>query len=92
MAIGVAGSFVAFYIGKLLGWTSGHPDSLLPVGFIQSMIGAVILLLVYHLIRRRRTRKVGDWCVGQCSQLATEAWQDSRKSPDSETKARICNS
>jgi uncharacterized membrane protein YeaQ/YmgE (transglycosylase-associated protein family) len=50
----VAGSFVAFYIGKLLGWNSGHPDSLLPVGFIQSIIGAVILLLIYHAIRRRR--------------------------------------
>jgi uncharacterized membrane protein YeaQ/YmgE (transglycosylase-associated protein family) len=55
IAIGVAGSFVAFYIGKLLGWNPGrHPDSLLPVGFIQSIIGAVILLLVYHMIRRRR--------------------------------------
>jgi uncharacterized membrane protein YeaQ/YmgE (transglycosylase-associated protein family) len=54
MLIGVAGSFVAFYIGKVLGLTSGHPDSLLPVGFIGSVIGAVILLLVYHLIRRRK--------------------------------------
>jgi uncharacterized membrane protein YeaQ/YmgE (transglycosylase-associated protein family) len=54
MAIGVAGSFVAFYIGKLLGLTSGHPDSLLPVGFIGSIIGAVILLLVFHLFRGRR--------------------------------------
>jgi uncharacterized membrane protein YeaQ/YmgE (transglycosylase-associated protein family) len=55
IAIGVAGSFLAFYIGKLLGWYPGrHPDSLLPVGFIQSIIGAVILLLIYHAIRRRR--------------------------------------
>jgi uncharacterized membrane protein YeaQ/YmgE (transglycosylase-associated protein family) len=54
MAIGIAGSFVAFYIGKLFGWTSGHPDSLLPVGFIGSVVGAVILLLIYHMIRRRR--------------------------------------
>ena len=45
-AIGVAGSFVAFYLGTLLGWTSGNPDSLRPVGFIPSLIGAVILLLV----------------------------------------------
>ena len=49
-AIGVA---VAFYLGTLLGWTSGNPDSLRPVGFIPSLIGAVILLFVYHLIRRR---------------------------------------
>ena len=54
IAIGVAGSFLAFYIGKLFGWNSGHPDSLLPGGFWQSLSGAVILLLVYHAIRRRR--------------------------------------
>jgi uncharacterized membrane protein YeaQ/YmgE (transglycosylase-associated protein family) len=54
IALGVAGSFVAFYLGKLFGWNTGHPDSLLPVGFWQSLIGAVILLLVYHAIRRRR--------------------------------------
>ncbi|HEX7193480.1 MAG TPA: GlsB/YeaQ/YmgE family stress response membrane protein [Chthoniobacterales bacterium] len=53
MAIGVAGSFVAFYLGRLLGWTSGHPDSLRPVGFIPSLLGAIILLLIYHWIRRR---------------------------------------
>jgi uncharacterized membrane protein YeaQ/YmgE (transglycosylase-associated protein family) len=52
-AIGVAGSFAAFYLGTLLGWTSGNPDSLRPVGFFPSLIGAVILLLVYHWIRRR---------------------------------------
>ena len=54
MAIGVAGSFVAFYLGRILGWTSGHPDSLRPVGFIPSLIGAIVLLLIYHMIRRRR--------------------------------------
>jgi uncharacterized membrane protein YeaQ/YmgE (transglycosylase-associated protein family) len=54
MVIGIAGSFVAFYLGRLLGWTSGHPDSLRPVGFVPSLIGAIILLVVYHIIRRRR--------------------------------------
>lgn len=53
MAIGVAGSFVAFYLGRLLGWTHGHPGSLRPAGFIPSLIGAIILLLIYHMIRRR---------------------------------------
>jgi uncharacterized membrane protein YeaQ/YmgE (transglycosylase-associated protein family) len=56
MAIGVAGSFVAFYLGRLLGLTSGSPDSLRPVGFIPSLIGAILLLLIYHLIRRRSGR------------------------------------
>ncbi|MEA3146771.1 MAG: hypothetical protein QOI53_2300 [Verrucomicrobiota bacterium] len=54
MAIGVAGSFVAFYIGRAFGITEGHPDSLRPVGFIPSLIGAIVLLMIYHLIRRRR--------------------------------------
>jgi uncharacterized membrane protein YeaQ/YmgE (transglycosylase-associated protein family) len=53
MAIGVAGSFLAFYIGKVLGLTSGHPRGLQPVGFIESLIGAILLLVIYHLIRRR---------------------------------------
>jgi uncharacterized membrane protein YeaQ/YmgE (transglycosylase-associated protein family) len=53
MVIGIAGSFVAFYLGKLLGLTSGHPDSLRPVGFIPSLIGAIVLLAIYHIIRRR---------------------------------------
>jgi uncharacterized membrane protein YeaQ/YmgE (transglycosylase-associated protein family) len=61
IAIGVAGSFVAFYLGRLLGWTSGNPNSLdagtsgfgPPVRLIPSLIGAVILLLVYYWIRRR---------------------------------------
>ena len=54
MAIGIAGSFVAFYIGRFLGLTVGHPGSLRPVGFIPSLIGAIIVLLVYHAIRRPR--------------------------------------
>ena len=45
-AIGIAGSFVAFYLGRLLGFTIGSPDSLRPVGFIPSLIGAVLLLLI----------------------------------------------
>ncbi|HEY0791219.1 MAG TPA: GlsB/YeaQ/YmgE family stress response membrane protein [Chthoniobacterales bacterium] len=52
--IGVAGSFVAFYIGKALHLTYGHPGSLRPVGFLPSLIGAIILLAIYHAIRNRR--------------------------------------
>jgi uncharacterized membrane protein YeaQ/YmgE (transglycosylase-associated protein family) len=52
--IGVAGSFVAFYIGRLFGLTAGHPNSLRPVGFIPSLIGAIVLLVIYHMIRRNR--------------------------------------
>jgi uncharacterized membrane protein YeaQ/YmgE (transglycosylase-associated protein family) len=52
--IGIAGSFVAFYIGKALHLTYGHPGSLRPVGFFPSLIGAIILLAIYHAIRNRR--------------------------------------
>jgi uncharacterized membrane protein YeaQ/YmgE (transglycosylase-associated protein family) len=52
--IGIAGSFVAFYIGKALHLTYGHPGSLRPVGFFPSLIGAVLLLAIYHAIRNRR--------------------------------------
>jgi len=53
MLLGVAGSFVAGYIGRASGWyTEGEP-----VGFIASIIGAIILLLLYRLaFRGRRTR------------------------------------
>lgn len=52
--IGIAGSFLAFYIGRLLGLTSGHPDRLLPVGFVPSLIGAILFLFLFRLIRGRR--------------------------------------
>ncbi len=51
--IGIAGSFVAYFIGSALGWYQGDPNSLRPVGFLGSLIGAVILLAIYHFIRRR---------------------------------------
>lgn len=48
--IGIAGSFVAYYIGEAAGWYSKGE----PVGFIGSVIGAIVLLLVYRLLFRRR--------------------------------------
>lgn len=50
MLIGVAGSFVAGYIGRAAGWY-GEGE---PVGFIASIIGAIVLLLIYRLAFRRR--------------------------------------
>ena len=47
-AIGIAGSFIATYIGQELGWyAAGHN-----AGFIGSVIGAVALLGVYHIVRK----------------------------------------
>ncbi|HVO05339.1 MAG TPA: GlsB/YeaQ/YmgE family stress response membrane protein [Burkholderiaceae bacterium] len=46
--LGIAGSVVATYLGQVLGWYSpGHP-----AGLIASVIGAVVLLVGYHLVTR----------------------------------------
>ena len=47
--IGIAGSVLAYYLGTAIGW---YHDGETP-GFIASVIGAVILLVLYHLIFRR---------------------------------------
>ena len=47
--LGIAGSFVATYIGQQLGWyREGQP-----AGFIGAILGAILLLVVYRLIRKR---------------------------------------
>src|SRR6266545_1242389 len=51
--LGVAGAFVASYLGQALGWY--QPGQ--PAGFIGSVVGAMLLLLLYRLIfRRQRAR------------------------------------
>ena len=50
-AIGIAGSLIATYGGQALGlYRAGEP-----AGFIGSLLGAVILLVIYHVIRRNPT-------------------------------------
>lgn len=51
MLIGIAGAFIAGYLGRLIGWY--QPGQ--PAGFIASIIGAMILLLIYRLIAGKRT-------------------------------------
>lgn len=47
--IGIAGSLLATYGGQALGlYHAGEP-----AGFIGSLVGAVILLVIYHAMRRR---------------------------------------
>ncbi len=50
MLLGVAGAFVAGYLGRALGWYQEGQ----PVGFIASVIGAMLLLLIYRMIVGRR--------------------------------------
>lgn len=56
MLLGVAGAFIATFVGKALGWY--EPDE--AAGFIGSIVGAVVVLLIYRSIvgwtgRRRVT-------------------------------------
>ena len=53
--IGIGGSFVAFFIGTYVfehNFNSNNP--LQPAGFISSLLGAILILIIYHWIRRRR--------------------------------------
>lgn len=50
MLLGIAGAFVAGYLGRALHWY--QPGQ--PAGFIASVIGAMILLLIYRLIIRKK--------------------------------------
>ena len=49
MLLGIAGSFVATWIGQAVGWYRSDQSA----GFIASVIGAIILLAIYHMFRRR---------------------------------------
>lgn len=47
--LGVAGSFLAGYVGVAMGWyTQGDP-----AGWIASVLGAVVLLVVYGLVKSK---------------------------------------
>jgi uncharacterized membrane protein YeaQ/YmgE (transglycosylase-associated protein family) len=48
--LGIAGSFVAYFIGRSLGWYTTNESA----GFIASIIGAVALLAGYRAISGRR--------------------------------------
>ena len=48
--LGIAGAFIAGYLGQAVGWY--QPGQ--PAGFIASVIGAMLLLLLYRLLFRRR--------------------------------------
>ena len=49
--LGIAGALVATYIGQAIGWYKAGQ----PAGWIMSVIGAMILLLLYRLMFKRKT-------------------------------------
>jgi len=48
--LGIAGAFIATYIGQAIGWYKAGQ----PAGWIMSVIGAMILLLLYRLLFKRK--------------------------------------
>lgn len=46
--LGIAGSLVATYAGQVMGWYSAGAGA----GFIASVVGAAVLLGVWHLVSR----------------------------------------
>lgn len=50
MILGVAGAFIAHYIGQGLDWFKEGE----PAGFIASVTGAVILLAIYRAVTGRQ--------------------------------------
>jgi uncharacterized membrane protein YeaQ/YmgE (transglycosylase-associated protein family) len=51
MLIGVAGAFLAAFLGRAMGWYATPGEA---PGIIASIIGAMILLFLYRLVVRRR--------------------------------------
>ena len=50
-ALGIAGSLLATYGGQAAGIYSAGESA----GFIGALIGAIIILVIYHLVRRNPT-------------------------------------
>ncbi len=49
MALGIAGSIIATGLGQAIGWYQAGQSA----GFIMSVVGAVLLLFVYRLVRSK---------------------------------------
>ena len=47
--LGIVGAFVATYLGQAIGWYRADEGA----GFVGAVVGAVILLAIYHFVKRR---------------------------------------
>ena len=52
MALGIAGALLGGFLGRALGWYQENE----PVGFLMSLVGAILLLGIYRLMIGRRQR------------------------------------
>jgi uncharacterized membrane protein YeaQ/YmgE (transglycosylase-associated protein family) len=48
--LGIAGAFVATYLGQAIGWYRADEGA----GFIGAIVGAIVILAIYHMIAGRR--------------------------------------
>lgn len=48
MLLGVAGAFVATYLGQMISWYKAGEGA----GFIGAVVGAILLLIAYHILRK----------------------------------------
>jgi len=52
--LGIAGAVIGGFVGRAMGlYAPGEP-----AGFLMSTAGAVILLFIYHMLRRPATRSI----------------------------------
>lgn len=49
--IGIAGSIAATFLGQLVGWYKQGQSA----GFVMSVLGAVLILWIYRLFKRKAT-------------------------------------
>lgn len=50
--LGIGGSFLARFVGQALGWYGPEEYA----GFIASVIGAIVLLVIWGVISKKRSR------------------------------------
>ena len=51
MLLGIAGSLVATYLGRAVGWYGENSSA----GFIASVVGAILLLALYRVFTRKKS-------------------------------------
>jgi uncharacterized membrane protein YeaQ/YmgE (transglycosylase-associated protein family) len=49
--LGIAGAFLATWLGQAIGWYEAGEGA----GLIGAVVGAVIILIIYRMIARRRS-------------------------------------
>ncbi len=48
--LGIVGAVVATFLGRLIGWYQAGESA----GFIAAVVGALIVLVIYHFIKRKQ--------------------------------------